>query len=697
MALNSWAASKLPTRPGGLLANPYYEWAVATDFAYYGKSAQWLPMLIELHERTAQEFARQVFDLQKLEEREQGWAAEIRVPPFFANPPERLVRPLRFISVLATRKFLQRINAGEAPGQLIRRFELGRATIPYTLKANPGERETPLEFADFPPVVITGVIDDGIAFSHNRFWSTNDTTRIEYFWDQRKPSTWWPYWPYWPHWNYGHEISKRDPYDGIDTLMQTSKYVALVDEDEVYRRSAFLDFARPGHKPLAGRVSHGTHVMDVACHLDPMPARGTRPIIAVQLPCATVADTSGATLGPQVFEGLCYIICRAATIASTAMTGQLPVVVNVSYGTIAGPHDGSSTFEVALDHLLDLCNPLDTNGFPTTPPFRVVLPAGNNHLSRCHARVSLSPGQQRELAWRVLPDDWTESYVEIWLPNGASSLTFNITAPDGQTTGAFSAGNKLVHGSVAVPLAIVFYYPPGLVGPRALVWFGLAPTSAPDGGLPVAPAGVWRIGIDNPGVTQVDDIEAWIQRDDSAPGYARRGRQSYFDDPDYGRYNDGGREIEVDADPRTIASYVKREGTLNAMATGTEPIVIGGFRRSDRVAASYSASGRKLHPPGPASSSDIAPQAMTPSEDAPSHRGVLAAGTRSSSCSPMNGTSVAAPRAARLLAERMVSGLPSDRAAVFNLAALTDPGPPKPPPERTGGGRIPSPPDRLPR
>ncbi len=692
--MNSWAAaSKLPSRPSSLFANPYYEWAVATDFAYYGKRAIWLPMLIELREKAAQEFARQVFDLQKLEERAQGWAAELRVPPFFADPPMRLAKPLRFISVLATRKFLARINAGEAPFELISRFELGRGTGPFSLKANPAELEPELEYPDLPPVVITGVIDDGIAFAHDRFWSTNNTTRIEYCWDQHELSPFWPFLPYWPYWNYGRELTKRHPVNGIDRLMGNSSYVGLVDENEVYRRSIDLDYARAGHKPLASRVAHGTHVTDVACTANPLPAPGTRPIIAVQLPSVTVQDTSGATLGPQVFDGLCYIIWRAASIASAAQTGQLPVVVNVSYGTIAGPHDGSSAFETALDHLLDCCNPLDTNGVPTTPPFRVVLPAGNNHLSRCHARVSLLPGQQRELAWRVLPDDWTESYVEIWLPSGAAALTFNITAPDGQTTGAFGAGYKLVYGSSADPLAEVYYFPPAMLGARALVWFGLAPTGTPDGVLPVAPAGVWRIRIDNPGVTPVNDIEAWIQRDDSAPGYTRRGRQSYFDDPDYKRYDDGGRAIVVDSGP----SYVRREDTLNAIATGSKPVVIGGFRRSDWVPAKYSASGPKVHLSGPGSPSDIAPQAMAPCEDAPSHCGVLAAGTRSGSCTAMNGTSVAAPRVARLLAERMVLGLPSDRAAVFNFAVLSDTGPTKPVPELGGGGRIPFPPDRLPR
>ncbi len=185
----------------------------------------------------------------------------------------------------------------------------------------------------------------------------------------------------------------------------------------------------------------------------------------------------------------------------------------------------------------------------------------------------------------------------------------------------------------------------------------------------VVPAGLWRINVDNTGTTQVCDIHAWIQRDDSAPGYRRRGRQSYFDDPKYRCYDDGGRAIEDDNDPRTSASYVKREGTLNAIATGKQPIVIGGFRRSDWKPAQYSACGPLVYPSGRGPPSPDGPDAMLPSEDAPSHRGLLAAGTRSNSCIAMHGTSVSAPLAARQLAERMAAGQPSDRASVFATVA----------------------------
>ena len=91
-----------------------------------------------------------------------------------------------------------------------------------------------------------------------------------------------------------------------------------MDEEEVYRRSGLLDFTRPEHKAVAWRSAHGTHVLDLAAGEDrattdeAAKARiASRPIIAVQLPVATTADTSGAGLEPHVLDGIEYILHRA--------------------------------------------------------------------------------------------------------------------------------------------------------------------------------------------------------------------------------------------------------------------------------------------------------------------------------------------------------------------------------------------------
>lgn len=692
-----WQSRRIDPRAAGSMASPYFEWARATRFAYYG-TAEWLPVLIELRDApslkgTAQAFATLVFDLQARSGDEQTWAADLRVPRFYAQPSERISRPTRCLAVLARRRFLDRVYRGDFPSECIRRFELGRATSPSGHAATaPTMAEPQMTSGEEVPVVVTGVIDDGIPFAHDRFASTDGTTRIEYFWDQQVPSA------LWGDWGYGREIRKRDPVLGIDKRMAESRYASVVDEDEVYRRTGHVDQTLPGHKPLAAAWSHGAHVMDLACNARVRPAPQTWPIVAVQLPTATVEDTSGATLGPQVYNGLCYVLAQADAIAGHFGTGLLPVVVNVSYGTIAGPHDGSSLLETAIDDLIESCNATRTE------PFRVVLPAGNNHLSRCHASLSLEPGASRTLAWRVLPDDGTESHVEIWLPPGTDTTTLSIaiTAPDGATaTGRVFGGLASAFERNGQVVALAAYYLPETSATRAMVRFSMAPTGSLElvPALSLAPAGVWCIDLHNGDASRaVEDIHAWIQRDDTAPGYRRRGRQSYFDDPDYRRFDDGGRAIEDDADPRTRSSYVRRDCTLNAIATGRAPIVIGGFRRSDGRPAPYSANGPLLQAPGSGAPGSYGPDAMLPSDDSPSARGVLAAGTRSGTCTAMKGTSVAAPQAARLLAKWLASKRPSDRQALSQFAATREVGKTDTPPaKRGGGGRIQLPSNRRPR
>jgi hypothetical protein len=146
---------------------------------------------------------------------------------------------------------------------------------------------------------------------------------------------------------------------------------------------------------------------------------------------------------------------------------------------------------------------------------------------------------------------------------------------------------------------------------------------------------------------------------------------------------------------------VKRRGTINAIATGKQPIVIGGLRRSDWNPAPYSSSGPVVnYPPGRGLQTPDGPEALSVSEDTPYHRGVLAAGSRSGSCIAMHGTSVAAPQVARWVAEELAHGRAADRKAVAKYAkkvvappTYTDGNRPpgaaqKPSRERGGNGRI---------
>ena len=168
-----------------------------------------------------------------------------------------------------------------------------------------------------------------------------------------------------------------------------------IDEDALYRSAELINFANPGHKGAAWRVAHGTHVLDLAAGAKPGDNVLDRPIIGVQLPFATTQDTSGGSdLTPMVLSAIEHILLRADALGRGV--NMLPVVINFSYGLIAGPHDGTCELERGIDKRLQ----------KRPDKLRILLPAGNSHLSRCHAEVTFAHrGETVELAWRVLPDD----------------------------------------------------------------------------------------------------------------------------------------------------------------------------------------------------------------------------------------------------------------------------------------------------
>lgn len=653
--------------------DPYFEWARATGFAHFFREGQEqrFPVVIELADISAAHFAAGKWHAPD------GWRELISVPRMYLRPPAGLAQ-FSFCSATVSQAFFSRLAADPLLRKAIRRIELSLPIENYNAE----------DMATVAPPrtaagVVTGVIDDGIAFAHERFRAADGTTRVQFFWSQdaRPPAG---------AVAYGREFLKAGVGPrAIDAVMTASTHAGMVDEDRVYRVTRQLAAGDRGHKPVAWRIGHGTHVMDLAAGYDPRLAPADRPIIGVQLPVHATADTSGAHFGRYALDGLYYILQRSELLASAPP----PVVVNISYGFIAGPHDGSSIVEAAIDQIIAL----------RPAPFAVVLPAGNSHLGRCHARVRPASGARATLPWRIQPEDYTPSYLEIWLPHTAAGspparVRFRIRPPAGAWCPWVNEGESWYWQPAGPVVCEAVYH--NSVAPgrnRNMILVAVAPSAALQAGGPVAPAGLWEVEIENLGERAT--IDAWIQRDDSPFGYPRRGRQSYFDDPQYERYDDAGREVATDN-----ASLVKRRGMVSSISTGSRTVVVGGFHRKDWRAAHYSAGGPVIHPPGRGAPNLDGPDAMAVSDDSVVHAGVLAAGTRSGSVVAMFGTSVAAPQITRWIADRMASGQPHDRAAVAQFAAAgaaagfrseTNPPPgalPKPPAERSGRGRIEGPP-----
>lgn len=645
-------------RPGaadGL--DPYLVWSDVGGFANLRRPGQkagdtshipaWLPILVEMVP------GARLADLLTPER-----TIFLSVEPAYsrrADAQAQQVLPAR-----ATREFFAEFASGRLL-TLIKRIELD---LPQD--ALPVDHQTAAPDAGFTektsgrkvvsaasaatPALLTGkviaFIDDGCAFAHANFQqgsAASVTTRVKRLWDQNERVATSPHAP--PvGFTEGRAFTDAD----LQALIVARTYNGVVDEDAVY-----ADFAvgtRDKVNRLRQRSAHGTHVMDLACgpHFlqDTMCTRpgkpaanptweratddaSSAPIIFVQLPMRTVQSTSGkGTLTADVLNALQYI--------SDQCDAEAEIVVNVSWGTLAGPHDGSTILECGIDSQI-----------AANPPgrLRVVVPAGNGFQSRTHAHLSLAPRESQTLRWQVPADDATESYLELWMQTD-DQVTVTITLPNGDSLPAISQGlvYKFVDTSqpFSDPISIIganYANSPPLGQNGKCVLLAIAPTTSLLASRPVAPHGLWHITVTNAKDQPIEALDAYIERDDVAIGTRRGARQSYFDDPAY-RVHD----TEDLATPPPQA-YAFREGIFNGIGNGSRIVRVGGVRESDMSVAEYSPTGLYALAARPGTQPQV--DHFATSEESRTLHGVRAAGTRSGGVARLSGTSDAAPQIAR--------------------------------------------------
>jgi hypothetical protein len=533
--------------------------------------------------------------------------------------------------------------------------------------------------------IIVGVIDTGIPLGHNRFRNPDGSTRVLAAWQQlaewRSPTglsqDFLPF---------GRELYQNS----INTLLAEHSGGDLegwLDEDGFNTATGVLDMVHIlGHREVAGRFSHGAHVLDAAAGHDPEKEtdflRRVK-IITVNIPSSTTFGASGTFLD----DFMIYAIQRISDVADeiwlknhpdwasdpeAAEQAGYPVVTNISFGKQAGSKTTLDFFPAALKKFRE-----ERSEHNLAPVF-FAMPAGNDNLLRGNAYLEPRAGETKTLDWRILPEDQSSNYVEIWtqnqdfsdglpleiavIPPGCDQAEFHTDGGQDQHVRRLGARGSIYFQTVQDPERS------GEFKFRYVIC--IAPTSRPSGGGATAPAGTWTIKVRNTSSMRIQCVLA-VQTDQQIQPGRPVNLLSYFDDREYRVYDDDGILVEsysypaedpVNLDLNT-ETPIRRHGTMNASAAHEFVTRVGGYRASDGKPAHYSATGRGRSN-GLDDGTEIgsskrggrkgAPTASFPTDDGPAHFGILSAGAANGSVAAMRGTSFASSQATRRIAESLL-------------------------------------------
>lgn len=517
------------------------------------------------------------------------------------------------------------------------------------------------------PKAIIAVIDDGIPFANAAFLDAQGRSRMSHVWLQSAKAN--------PHGAvpFGRELMNGE----INALRAKSGG----DETALYAQAGAIDATMPelGHH-LRRQATHGAHVAGMAAgnapHLSSHPMGDDIQIIAVQLPNTIAWDTSGFGKEMYMLSAVHYVFDRARAIAAKyaddpANPVELPLVVNFSYGWSASRHDGKSEMELALEELISERKTLQ-------PLSAIVMPTGNNFDQDMHGQIAPSDLASGSYAfgWKVMPDDRTSSYLEIWFPEGMdpTGYTVHVTPSAGSTIDAGHSIKVAPHQSPdpddhGDPRRYTELEMAGQNigqlsadqhrGNRWRVMLALIPTVNTRGQSRRAPSGLWRIEIrQNTGAPLAPDqaINIWVQRDDDPASLQTGGKQSRLIDLDKAAPTRPDHPLRAYTER---LGFLRGYGTMNGVGSAGSVLRVAGYTAQTGRPCGYSGAGGLTRDPA----GDVAPwgahTSLTAVADQSAHHlGTRAIGVRSGAAMRLIGTSGAAPAAARLMVRNAAKGRP---------------------------------------
>ncbi|NYB75897.1 S8 family peptidase [Sedimentibacter hydroxybenzoicus DSM 7310] len=235
---------------------------------------------------------------------------------------------------------------------------------------------------------LIGIIDSGIDYTHPDFRNDNGHTRIKYIWDQAGQGI--------PPQGFkgGAEYNETE----INTaLSSTYPYSIIPDMDYIGHGTAVAGVAAGNGRGSVNRIY-----------------RGSAPeasLIVVRLGRRGQSSFARTT---ELMRALKYVIDKAEFL-------EMPIAVNISYGTNDGSHDGNSLFEGFMNDIAQRWKNV------------IVVASGNEGAAAHHYRGILETNETRNIDFYTT-GGLASFYLTLW-KNFIDVFSIELILPSGVTTG----------------------------------------------------------------------------------------------------------------------------------------------------------------------------------------------------------------------------------------------------------------------
>ena len=242
---------------------------------------------------------------------------------------------------------------------------------------------------------ILGIIDSGIDYTLPVFRDINGNSKILYYWDQSIPG---------------------NPPKGFN---QGSVYTNEDINNAIDNQSI----------PISPTSSHGTHVAGICSQI-----ASEANLIVVRVGNKTTDTFSKST---EFMRAIKFILDKSLEL-------NMPVAINISYGSNEGSHRGVSLFEQYID---DMCLFWKNN---------IVVASGNNADKGGHKNIKLN--NRLEEVEFVIGEDETILNINIWA-DFSDNFSVYLVNPSNQKTQSISLISGEIRNSIGSTRIKGYFYP----------------------------------------------------------------------------------------------------------------------------------------------------------------------------------------------------------------------------------------------